>query len=133
MFYEATWEDLVDGPDGEPLPHRYLLAPMSTEVLGLVLESDAIWQRWGGKLHAGPAVDASNPGLADDRRRQKELDEVIRPHWESAEWCRYVELEQSGGLKDPPKNGLFWVQWKEFDFPSQERFGELWANRQYNS
>jgi hypothetical protein len=60
-------------------PDRFLLSPVSPEILALALESWAIWRRWESAYREGRTALATHPALPDDRARHAALDTHLAP------------------------------------------------------
>jgi hypothetical protein len=67
--------------------NRFLLQPVSSELLALAREAWEIWLRWVKAYEADPSVGPTHPAIPADRVRHAELAPVI---------ARALEIDPSG-------------------------------------
>ncbi|HYW13483.1 MAG TPA: hypothetical protein VE871_16095 [Longimicrobium sp.] len=72
--YRSLWRHDLDDWDPDD---RFLLAPVTPEVLAIALEDWAIWLRWEDAYYAGRTTDATHPALPADQPRHAEIRPVI--------------------------------------------------------
>lgn len=91
-----TMTDFYDGPRGGVadfcgLPHvyesvfaddagysdKFLLSPISDDLLQLALEEWAIWLRWEAAFHRGETSHETHPALPGDRYRYEDLRKLL--------------------------------------------------------
>lgn len=72
--YRSIWRDDLDDWDPEG---RFVLCPVTPDVLERALEDWAIWQRWEDAYYAGRTTDATHPALPADQPRHAELAPII--------------------------------------------------------
>ena len=71
-IYEAILDSPEDADSG-----RYYLVPVQSDLMSLVLEDWDIWIKWKDALDKKRVKSSSPFALPEDRRRQKELKQLI--------------------------------------------------------
>lgn len=125
-----TTNDYYDGPrlgvaDVERAPHIYqspfdearddyaeyfLVAPISADLLNLVLEDWAIWIRWERAFKRGEASTATHPALPAERERHEELKRLIGDRM----FVDATTGRKLNGEFRTTREGVEEVQWSEF-------------------
>lgn len=73
-FYDCIFSETEDGYSS-----LYRLTPISQDILNLVRESWAIWQRWELAFQTGKTTLKSHPALPQDKARYEEIRAVLDP------------------------------------------------------
>jgi hypothetical protein len=98
----------------------FVLTPIDTEILPLVLESEQIWRDWEAAFHRGEAPESTHPGLPGQNARFAELDAILKN--KVAGSSLVTERVRATFRAQPGQDGLppgiirkLEVEWSEFD------------------
>jgi len=71
-YYKCVFDE-----EREVWTHDFILTPIDSETLDLVLEAWAIWLRWETEFNKGNNSLDSHPALPEDRLRQEQLHDIL--------------------------------------------------------
>ena len=73
-IYNSMWDEATDD-----WAEYFALQPIDDETFRLAMEDWAIWERWERAFKAGLTTYDTHPALPEDRSRQDELNEILKP------------------------------------------------------
>lgn len=64
-------------PDLDDYADFYLVSPIDSQTLDLVVEDWGIWTRWSGAFDRGEVTRETHPALPEDRERHMIIEELL--------------------------------------------------------